>query len=181
MQHSPGCRRVRRLFSFFLSAFRWVRTNGRTHVLVRWERERKRTWLGVSRVFDKEGKGKEKRKRRRQEPVWGMLGFSRETDITHGAACLGTEIVTGVELSGVPCARVACARSPCNGCMPRGYFQVPVWNTADKIRVFRERYRENDPPAAAAAALDVIISQVLIRARNENSVKIKWQNVRWAI
>lgn len=54
-----------------------------------------------------------------------MLGFSRETDITHGAACLGTEIVTGVEL-GSSSVCVACARSPCNGCMPRGYFQVPV-------------------------------------------------------
>lgn len=170
MQRSPRCRRVRRLFSSFLSAFRWVRTNGRTHVLVD-EREDEARGKYPIRWGEEKG-AKQARSRVRDVRI-----FTRDRHNTRG--CMprhGTEIVTGVELSNSVC--VACARSPCNGCMPRGYFQVPVWNTADKIRVFRGRYREDDP----IAALGVIISQVLIRARNENSVKIKWQSIRrWAI
>lgn len=94
-----------------------------------------------------------------------MLGFSLETDITHGAACRHRNSHRGRTRGSV---RYVCTQSLQRMYVP-GLFSSSRLKHGRQNSGLSERYREDDP----AAALGVIISRVLIRAQNENSVKIK--------
>lgn len=102
-----------------------------------------------------------------------MLGFSRETRHNTRVCEPAQKQSPGRTRGSIACTQ---KRSPCNGCMSRGYFQVPVLRHGRQNSGLSRRYGEDD-----LAALYVIISQALIRTKREFKIK-QYNNIRkWQV